>query len=61
MTRRKAIPSGTSQSGQSEASDWGGVGSGGEVDWDEGGGSVVKALTALQALQVSALIALTFQ
>jgi len=27
----------------------------------EGSGSVVKALTALQALQLSALIALTFQ
>ena len=74
MTRRKARsmtpPLDISHSVQLGVGGWGGRGgscgeaawgSGGEVGSDDGAGSVEKALTALQGLQVSVVIALTFQ
>jgi hypothetical protein len=66
MVRRKARnkipPSGISHSIQSGVAVVAGeVDCVGGVGWSDGGGSVVKALTALQGLLVSELIALTFQ
>ena len=58
-TRSKVPPIGISQSNQSGFSVWGVSDT--EPVGDDGGGSVVKALTALQALQVLELTALTFQ